>query len=964
MLHPRVVLLATLWAPWAAAAPVLTGDAELDFADMDPAVQVHPDPDGVDVGMPSVFPAGTISGHDVRDLRLSYDIATDVLYVAINGYRIVGDADADGDPNGTSATLAGLSGLDDADFGGSESVAVYFDLDQDGTYDVIAGVPFGEDRFGAVVALFDGSALTPSLSFGDPLPGRLGAFVGGTGPTAPDVEMAILGFSTLPSSGVDLALDLSVAAFTGSFADAGIGEDFLPGFSTSFGFCGDGVVEPGEDCDDGDGDDTDACTTTCEHAACGDGFTQAVLGEACDDGNGSDNDLCTTACEEARCGDGFFQPLAEEDCDDGNTSDGDLCTNVCEHAACGDGIVQPALGETCDDGNDLAGDGCDPACEIEVCLGDLLAAQGTNLFLGEDYAGSVDAGGHAVVGGDAAILLADVGWQDPGGAALIVGGDLEVEYGTFYGDVVHGGYISGVGLEAEGVVVQGTPIDIPAAHGELVELSDRLAGLATNGSVLLSTTGALLLSGTDPERVVIDIFGASLAVAESIHIVAPATATVVINVHGDDVLFTGPPPTFAGIDPSRVVWNLYEASCAHLYTEWAGTLLAPYATVSFFSGSWHGTLVGWALAGVGEVSFGPFTGTLPCDDDPPVPLGTCGDGGLDPDESCDDGGQLGGDGCSATCSSEAACGDGVLDLGEWCDDGNVAGFDGCTSSCLPELGLCGNGVVEAPEECDGDPGCGIACLAGVCQPGLGTLRGFNVVAFGDYVGGSLVEGRVGAAGSVLLSSFSVGFSAGGPGVVAAGSHLLLADGELAASAWYGLGAGVDDPSSLDFPDGGGLVMGSPLDWDQLVLLALRHSQTLASAPVTAATTVAPQGARFRSLAQPVHSFVVSAADIEGGTLWVDVDGRTPTVINVLGTHVDLSGRTVVLEGTTAGWVTWNFPEAMSLDLDGATMLGAVLAPRADVSLDAASVTGTLIGHDVIGDGTLHHARSRVQIDCP
>jgi cysteine-rich repeat protein len=60
--------------------------------------------------------------------------------------------------------------------------------------------------------------------------------------------------------------------------------------------CSDGIKQTGEECDDGNESNTDACTNTCKNAVCGDGFTQA--GEECDDGNSSNNDGCTTSCKD------------------------------------------------------------------------------------------------------------------------------------------------------------------------------------------------------------------------------------------------------------------------------------------------------------------------------------------------------------------------------------------------------------------------------------------------------------------------------------------------------------------------------------------------------------------------------------------------------------------------------------------------------------------------------------------
>lgn len=48
--------------------------------------------------------------------------------------------------------------------------------------------------------------------------------------------------------------------------------------------CGNGIVDPDEECDDGNDDDTDACTYLCREAACGDGFIQPSRGEICEPG--------------------------------------------------------------------------------------------------------------------------------------------------------------------------------------------------------------------------------------------------------------------------------------------------------------------------------------------------------------------------------------------------------------------------------------------------------------------------------------------------------------------------------------------------------------------------------------------------------------------------------------------------------------------------------------------------------
>ena len=128
--------------------------------------------------------------------------------------------------------------------------------------------------------------------------------------------------------------------------------------------CGDGVVDPGEQCDLGpQNDDAKGCTTQCTIAACGDGFVYEGF-EECDDGNTSNTDDCVGTCKIATCGDGFVQ-AGVEDCDDANDIETDSCTSVCAFGNCGDGVVQ--AGEQCDDGNLDDSDSCPTSCQLAYC---------------------------------------------------------------------------------------------------------------------------------------------------------------------------------------------------------------------------------------------------------------------------------------------------------------------------------------------------------------------------------------------------------------------------------------------------------------------------------------------------------------------------------------------------------------------------------------------------------------------
>jgi cysteine-rich repeat protein len=120
--------------------------------------------------------------------------------------------------------------------------------------------------------------------------------------------------------------------------------------------CGDGVIDPGEVCDDGGAVGGDGCRPDCRIE---DGWRCA-----------GEPSRCIT-----NCGDGVVE--VEEECDPGAATTpgcracviqaGYFCTgapSTCEAVVCGDGAVGD--GEGCDDGGTVGGDGCSARCAIEL----------------------------------------------------------------------------------------------------------------------------------------------------------------------------------------------------------------------------------------------------------------------------------------------------------------------------------------------------------------------------------------------------------------------------------------------------------------------------------------------------------------------------------------------------------------------------------------------------------------------
>ena len=139
--------------------------------------------------------------------------------------------------------------------------------------------------------------------------------------------------------------------------------------------CGDGQTQSGEECDDGDTDDTNGCTTACKFSCLSTDPTRdcTATGDECAGSNKcddtahtctggtpkADNDPCnggagycaSGVCTTAQCGNSKTEP--GEDCDDGNTDDTDGCTQQCKFTC--------TAGTQCSDGNTCTQDVCSNA---------------------------------------------------------------------------------------------------------------------------------------------------------------------------------------------------------------------------------------------------------------------------------------------------------------------------------------------------------------------------------------------------------------------------------------------------------------------------------------------------------------------------------------------------------------------------------------------------------------------------
>jgi cysteine-rich repeat protein len=135
--------------------------------------------------------------------------------------------------------------------------------------------------------------------------------------------------------------------------------------------CGNGMLDLGEICDDGNTLPNDGCSDDClSDETCGNGVLDVNKGETCDDANSVGGDGCGANCQiNEDCGNGTVNP--GEQCDSNNQFTAS-CDPDCTPPVCGDGVRNPAANEQCDDGNTLNTDNCDSQCRIPVCGNDVI----------------------------------------------------------------------------------------------------------------------------------------------------------------------------------------------------------------------------------------------------------------------------------------------------------------------------------------------------------------------------------------------------------------------------------------------------------------------------------------------------------------------------------------------------------------------------------------------------------------
>ena len=417
----------------------------------------------------------------------------------------------------------------------------------------------------------------------------------------------------------------------------------IPGCSEPV--CGNGVVEAGETCDDGNTVNGDGCSATCQvetctsSAQCNDSnpcTTDACVGGVCTHTavNCNDNNPCTTDGCDAMNGACYHTPIAgcgpcmgDADCNDGNPCTSDFCqAGSCVHpnapngTACSDGNVC-TTGDACVNGNCTGTPkNCDDgnACTTDTC--DTMT--GTCV--------------HTTIPGC--------------GGAVCGNGILESGETCDDGNVVNGDGCSST-CQSETCV---------------------------NGSTQSCYTGP------------------------------PATLGVGVCRAGTQTCSGGVWGACTGqVTPSAETCNGLDDNCNGTVDDGLGTITcgtgACQRTVpACVSGAPNTCTPG---APSPEICGNGIDDNCNGVVDEGCASSVCGNGIVEAGEQCDDGNTINGDGCTSTCTVQpgfqctgspsvcfTVCGDGLIGGTEQCDDANTTNGDGCSATCTVEAGYQCSGV--------------------------------------------------------------------------------------------------------------------------------------------------------------------------------------------------------------------------------------------------------------------------------
>jgi choice-of-anchor A domain-containing protein len=226
---------------------------------------------------------------------------------------------------------------------------------------------------------------------------------------------------------------------------------------------------------------------------------------------------------------------------------------------------------------------------------------------------------------------------------------------------------------------------------------------------------------------------------------------------------------------------------------------------------------------------------------------------------------------------------------------------------------------------------------------LGVANDFNGFIFGNLTAtGGDTEGRLAVGGNFQATNYSVGAGGVGPALpnsFGTRDDLIVGGDMNAIGAWqvfYGNAVwGASLTAAPTIPVGNGTVFqGTPVNF------AAAQADLVANSSVFMFSTLTLTG-----IDPLMNVFTVTESDWENSTdKQINVPAGATALINILGTSITQGGGLAVNGSNNpanpqGAYLLYHYPQATTINSNGIAMIGSVLAPYANLTLNAGGING-------------------------